>query len=113
MGREIKFRAWNPRSKQMVDSSKIVVGAIDSETNKVFLPFCEGLIPMEFTGLHDLSGNPIYEGDIIKNVHGHILTVSIPEIYYMEFSYALEAPDMEVIGNIYENPELLQEASHG
>lgn len=69
----------------------------------------------QYTGLHDKNGKEIYEGDILRFTHEREdfintdarIAVEIPKIYYMiDNSYN---HSFEVIGNIYENPELLKE----
>jgi uncharacterized phage protein (TIGR01671 family) len=87
---------------------------------------------MQFTGCNDKTGKPIYEGDIVKRV---IITFDLEkpdgedeirteEISYIEwrhsgfwvaaehFGWEGESmwhwEDIEVIGNIYENPELIK-----
>jgi hypothetical protein len=65
----------------------------------------------QFTWLHDKNGKEIYEGDIVKEPEG-----SKYEIYYEaprfvmrcnSGDYTLQTPQyLEVIGNVYENPEL-------
>ncbi len=92
---------------------------------------------MQFTGLHDKKGNDIYEGDILKytrfgwRCEGHPKNNTDLVTYYeirwsdkyatfhvenKNMSGSLEFDDsrakkneIEVIGNIYENPELLEE----
>ena len=69
---------------------------------------------MQFTGLHDKNGKEIYEGDIIafRNEKGEITLKG--EIYWesrnAKFSDFSPKNQVEVIGNIYENPELLEES---
>lgn len=74
---------------------------------------------MQFTGLHDKNGKEIYEGDILEH-NGKVQKVVFYNTnkgaYYCQFNtgggfvdnimYFIQR-DCEVIGNIYENPELL------
>lgn len=80
---------------------------------------------MQFTGLHDKNGKEIYEGDILK-LHQPMYTGRSGG--YIEFSeplgaFVIKMPGAvfmnwenkkfyEVIGNIYENPELLKGVTH-
>ena len=107
--REIKFRAWdNKQNKMRNDGFSIYYdGSIqfaDSIESKDF-------ILMQYTGLKDKNGKEIYEGDIL-----HIITADMVNLnykcvvewsengYYKDFvNYDMA----EVIGNIYENPTLI------
>jgi uncharacterized phage protein (TIGR01671 family) len=76
--REIKFRAWNEDTKIMVDLQAITPLALNDSMNTqmaiqgmsgLFLPFKEGMLLMQFTGLLDKNGKEIYEGDILQVPH--------------------------------------------
>lgn len=75
----------------------------------------------QFTGLHDKDGKEIYEGDIVKSFFvdtdeagNEIYKYYIIEVKYDEVlcSYKIDKfMNLEVIGNIYENKELLNETN--
>lgn len=63
--REIKFRAFNKVTNQMVDLHKITPLALSVEQKGVFLPFHDDWPLMQFTGLKDKHGIEIFQGDIV------------------------------------------------
>jgi hypothetical protein len=105
--REIKFKAWNRVDRHWVDWDQIfdLKIYIQSEHHEL----------VQFTGLKDENGSEIWEGDIIRdNDGGSIWQVIFEhgEFYGVkskggERSLWIHAEDLEVIGNIYENPELV------
>ena len=109
MNREIKFRWWHKENKIMdweyLKSSPYYQN-----------PFLRtDLITMQFTGLKDKNSKEIYEGDIIKTQDDYnserIIEVRFgnAEFYPLANAGRIQNKIFEVIGNIYENPELLKE----
>lgn len=120
--REIKFRAWDKLSKEMFN-----VESINFQERKVYRDIVSyrkfnDIELMQYTGLKDKNEKEIYEGDIVKLRANHGIGVVK---YYDEWGafvveYIKPRPlavlgmnyykeDIEIIGNIYENPELLGE----
>jgi len=124
--REIKFRAWDGILKYMVDASKYHItldGLASFNNDGEFYDQTDKLELMQYTGLKDKNGKEIYSGDLIKsgktgldykvvwndeNAAWESLCTN-PERDYclMPYSWC----DGEIIGNIYENPELLDKKS--
>ena len=101
MQREIKFRAWDTRTKVMTFPTHI------SQLN---LP---ELVAMQFTGLKDSKGREIYEGDLVGTNLSALKVVWVKDAagYRARSVHGVEyflSSDLDVIGNIYENPELLK-----
>ena len=128
--RDIKFRAWDEKNEMMVTdfyvnghgSHNCVNGQRGSafRFDKEGPFFCPKLFVMQFTGLLDRSGVEIYEGDILLNRTGTRAQALSEGCTYIFSgaggsrwsSYRMPAefskPDnWEVIGNIYQNPELI------
>ncbi len=116
--REIKFRAWDKPKKTLFYWAEVVVSMLGVGTGKPHNIFDnETVVLMQYTGLKDKNGLDIYEGDIIKGDHcdgGGSIKDGVVEFNSAAWaikgiSYLLRSfTDLEVIGNIYENPKLIE-----
>lgn len=129
MNREIKFRAWNKEKRNMFNIARLDIAdgtCYDHLFSRNIYDFWNECILMQYTGLKDINGKEIYEGDIVKIPNDETLYgYNAGEKYQVYFAYGgfrlkpkydknakgfwLEDDnELEVIGNIYENPELLE-----
>lgn len=115
--REIKFRAKGQTDKKWHSGLVVYIkGDIchikDDETTWI----CDITTLGQFTGLHDMNGKEIYEGDICRN-DGNLVGAVVFKDQSFLYKYGSEyftayisylGDNVEVVGNIYENPELLE-----
>ena len=153
--RDIKFRAWDKRTKKMRAVNSIsfnnenesfnfnpdhlpkVVNVwgkdIIEGTHQILRREIDETVLMQYTGLKDKNGKEIYEGDIIvgynHKVGGNFVDDVMGVMKYEGLAFAVQGKQIhrnekwfytmtspiaqdyaiEVIGNIYENPELLKD----
>ena len=114
--RTIKFRAWDAESKKMFSAQ-------DLSQARIYWDWLglKDVKLMQYTGLKDKNGKEIYEGDIIMSIYGtghvvyherkalfgHEVKGSYGEFVFIEIYRNIQ--ETEVIGNIYENPELQEQ----
>ncbi|HEL1580462.1 TPA: hypothetical protein TZE12_000568 [Streptococcus suis] len=118
----LKFRAWDTFHNKWVKHFYItengliynmeqphrdLIGAVPIEQS--------GLVVMQSTGVFDKNGQEIFEGDVV-NIFGEKLS----KIYYSDGAFCVDiliggtplhaflSEQLEIIGNIYENPELME-----
>jgi hypothetical protein len=116
--REIKFRCWDINRRRFFTNLEDVfindIGetyALDFENQ---LLKKSNLIVQIYTGLEDNSGVEVYEGDIIKEDDILYEVLNLWDIMALDsgtlFNYRFSGDfsNSKIIGNIYENPELLE-----
>lgn len=127
-----KFRAWNKLSNELKDIKSLNINHSFPDCSNVILETnsfdkikthnmpieCaagfNNIILMQCTGKKDKTGKLIFEGDIVREYdeYGYVM---IKEVVFLEdvmFGFNINVEfDYEIIGNIYENPELLEETN--
>ena len=125
--REIKFRAWDKVLKDWIPGGKefsllgeaILHGGLFEEYSKdVYKRLYEDVVITQYTGLKDKNDIEIYEGDVIKQLGIKYYVNMTLGIWWgtrfksrgqMELYLLLDAEHTaEVVGNIYENPKLIE-----
>lgn len=131
--RDIKFRYWDKKKREMIYCGKLYIA--DSHISFTEEEFTyiddhpednKNYVVMQYTGLKDENGKEIYEGDIVVNIDYGMCTICFGEGwvecgafpisagFYLYRDDAIEVSvadfvpnELIIIGNIYENPNLL------
>ena len=127
--REIKFRVWDIELKKIrivtvinvsFSGKEIVNVALTDVVQGEYIQDGKKIILMQFTGLHDKKDKNIYEGDIVRyEINQHLICKVIWDENNCRYllvdkdNYQYRCDDhtvliCEVIGNIYENGDLLK-----
>ena len=110
-----KFRAWDALARKMIRELLLIsyvrneiIGKYENGSNSNPLKIREEVILMQSTGLVDKNGQEIFEGDVVRMRSGELLPVKlhhgmfIPVCFYISSVFERE-------GNVFENPELLED----
>lgn len=113
--REVKFKAFHKKcgvcrvlSIDFVNSEVCLL--IDEDrANQAMFKFSE-IEFIRYTGLKDKIGKESYEGDILEFKTNNMFNRTVMEWSdtYNSYSCAMTVGDCEIIGNIYEHPELME-----
>jgi len=121
MEREIKFREWDEREGHMqydiaIGHGRVISGVQEGYCDGFGNADIDGCKVMQYTGLKDKNGKEIYEGDIMEaewpgssvGKYRNKVVWNTGGFYFANAELAWWA-NMKVIGNIYENPEIISE----
>lgn len=136
--RPIKFRVYNKDTKEIITPSEVITLRFEekgrwfanNQDGTLFCNFLNGEL-LQFTGLYDKNSKEIYEGDVVRNTETASNYFDVVEYEILDFVGVIEWDNegcdyniddkkgtvrglgtgqqiLEVIGNIYEHPELLK-----
>ncbi len=131
----LRFRVWDSEHKKFIKSyqeiGKYFHGFCNDSGNEINIGISFWEVPdgyfriLKSTGLKDKNNIEVFEGDIFKNGTWEDNRIKKPILYIVEWkescwgwkqiipvlTFEFEIKDVEVIGNIFENEELLKEVN--
>lgn len=117
MNREIKFRVWDTTTETMFDweflqaARELALASGLTEKRFIVLPNRDVDVLMQYIGIKDVDGADIYEGDIVEGTEGELsgeIWQVVREVCDDFNGWSVQPSDRaRVIGNIYQNEELL------
>lgn len=132
MSREIKFRAWSPDNKEMYYADADYSFRVYNNSIS-YRPHYESdeleyystdpgdgekkIEVMEYTGFKDGKGKEIYEGDIMDFGSNRVFYISYVGCQFVAtfservINMMIPIYNFEIVGNIYQNPELIETAA--
>jgi uncharacterized phage protein (TIGR01671 family) len=122
MNRELKFRIWDNENKNWIDSWWLQFGSYNRLITDIgcYINLSEhshNYIIQQYTGLKDKNCKEIYEGDIVKFIQwpnqSPLQIVFKDGVFtydntFYDFDGLLYPNECEIIGNIFETPDLLK-----
>ena len=121
--RELKFRVWDNTFKEYVRPDYNIIGYVYPLDGTLGVNDLDDCTIEQYTGLRDKNDKEIYEGDIVENTYkdvgkvryevrwecGRFVMESRKPVNLVQIGMGVYPHSSEVIGNIHENPELLEE----
>lgn len=113
MNNTLRFRAWHKKIGIMVPVTELLLheDIIGVEFHDIFIWDFEDIVLMQWTQYKDIKGVDVYIDDILKQDDTYFHINSLETFYSLKDRYFGFPKQAEVIGNLYEHPEIIKEIS--